>query len=651
SLKSKISALSILVRKCFPQENEDVAAFKKALHQAGISERRMLETAMFAPQWCGIVEVITGWSGLKQAVWFFHAHMNDLISPYKESQIKQYTPLNMEQLKEGVFDSAWFHSMYETIGEKRFSELYRLAKYTTMTETSLYRRAQLFADAAREKISVGKIRGEITKKRNREYVRALGIYPLQSGNTSEVMERYDVLQEFLRDSAQFGSVRRMGEQTAVRAALANLAQTAGFASVDRLRWFVESEKLRTIEQYRVPFRLENITIQLAFGPKHVPIIEVIKDEKKQKSIPKQWNKHPYVVSLKEAVRTIKAQQRSVCSLLQQAMIEENPFTAVELNKLLQSEVFYGHISALVWKVENTMGFLCFEQKELVLQLVDGSRRVIESHHLLTLALPNDFVMTGEWSAFVTHVVSQSIVQPFKQVLREYYPLFGDEVLGVVRSERYAGYEVGVARSKALLSECGWYQYHYNEWQKTYYKHHIVAIVETESDPYYYGVENYCKVKGIQFFCTLHSKPLYMDEVPATVFSETMRDIDLVVSVAHTGAIDVEASLSTVKMRHQILSEIVRLFKLENVTILPQHVRINGVYGEYSVHLGSGIVHMVGVGVIGVESISSRDRGALVLPFIDGDPKTAEITSKVLLFANDGKIKDEVILSQIPIRKN
>ncbi len=35
-----------------------------------------------------------------------------------------------------------------------------------------------------------------------------------------------------------------------------------------------------------------------------------------------------------------------------------------------------------------------------------------------------------------------------------------------------------------------------------------------------------------------------------------------------------------------------------------------------------------------------------LPFIDEDPKTAEIMSKVLLFAEDDKIKDPYIMEQI-----
>ena len=41
-----------------------------------------------------------------------------------------------------------------------------------------------------------------------------------------------------------------------------------------------------------------------------------------------------------------------------------------------------------------------------------------------------------------------------------------------------------------------------------------------------------------------------------------------------------------------------------------------------------------------------ERGRIFLPFADDDPKTAEIMSKILLLAEDQKIKDPSILSQI-----
>jgi hypothetical protein len=37
---------------------------------------------------------------------------------------------------------------------------------------------------------------------------------------------------------------------------------------------------------------------------------------------------------------------------------------------------------------------------------------------------------------------------------------------------------------------------------------------------------------------------------------------------------------------------------------------------------------------------------LFLPFVDDDPRTAEVVSKVLLLARDSEIKDPTILEQI-----
>ena len=43
---------------------------------------------------------------------------------------------------------------------------------------------------------------------------------------------------------------------------------------------------------------------------------------------------------------------------------------------------------------------------------------------------------------------------------------------------------------------------------------------------------------------------------------------------------------------------------------------------------------------------SQNRGRLFLPFVDEDPKTAEILTKIIFFAEDDKIKDPSILNQI-----
>jgi hypothetical protein len=123
-------------------------------------------------------------------------------------------------------------------------------------------------------------------------------------------------------------------------------------------------------------------------------------------------------------------------------------------------------------------------------------------------------------------------------------------------------------------------------------------------------------------------------------------LDLVVSVAHIGGVDPEASASTVEMRTSILRETCRLMKFSNVQIQGSHALIKGELGDYSVHLGSAIVHRQPGGALCILPVSSQHRGRLFLPFVDDDPKTAEIMSKVLLLAKDKEIKDPTILEQI-----
>jgi hypothetical protein len=87
-------------------------------------------------------------------------------------------------------------------------------------------------------------------------------------------------------------------------------------------------------------------------------------------------------------------------------------------------------------------------------------------------------------------------------------------------------------------------------------------------------------------------------------------------------------------------------KLNNIKIQGSHALIKGEIGTYSVHLGSAIVHRQPGGALCILPVSSQHRGRLFLPFVDDDPKTAEIMSKVLLLAKDKEIQDPTILEQI-----
>lgn len=95
-----------------------------------------------------------------------------------------------------------------------------------------------------------------------------------------------------------------------------------------------------------------------------------------------------------------------------------------------------------------------------------------------------------------------------------------------------------------------------------------------------------------------------------------------------------------------MTELLRLLKLTNVELKGSHAIIKGKLGEYTVHLGSGSVHKMASGALSIIPIHSQHRGRIFLPFIDDDPKSAEITPKIAMLAEDHKIKDPTVLVQI-----
>ena len=183
-------------------------------------------------------------------------------------------------------------------------------------------------------------------------------------------------------------------------------------------------------------------------------------------------------------------------------------------------------------------------------------------------------------------------------------------------------------------------------QKVYYKENIVAKIYAMEDWFTPADIEAPTLEWVCFSDRRTGKDLKISEIAPVIFSEVMRDVDLAVSVAHAGGVDPETSHSTMEMRAAILSFVLPLFKLDNVRVEGRHAFITGKLADYSVHLGSGVVHQQGGAMIPVLPVHSQHRGRIFLPFADEDPKPAEIISKVLLFAEDEKIKDPMILEEI-----
>ena len=635
---SKKAVLSHLLKVCYPTEKDNSKELAKKLKGTDITEQRLVEVAMYASQWLEIIETYLGWKGLVSGCYYFQAHMSD-VSKDKEGLIGKYTPISIDDLRDGAFDIDWFKSAYKELGEKKFEMLYDSAKY--ISDGAKHSRARMFADAVNGKLNLKETEKKIEDKRNKDLVASYSLIPLLKDKQKDALHRYQFLQKFLKDSKQFGAQRRASEAKAVNISLENLSRNMGYSDVTRLIWNMETALINEMKEYFVPKKLDDVDVYIKIDELGQSEIIYEKAGKELKSLPTKLKKDKYIEAIKEVHKNLKEQYRRSRKMLEEAMEDGTEFYGYEIENLMTNPVIAPILKSLVFKMENDLGY--YMDKKL--KSAKKKSVAVKDDSLLKIAHCFDLFESGEWATYQKDIFDRELRQPFKQVFRELYVKTVDEK-GRDKSLRYAGHQVQPAKTVALLKTRRWIIDGQEGLEKVYYKKNIIAKIFALADWFSPADIEAPTLEEVQFFDRKTFKPILIDDVPDLIFTEVMRDLDLVVSVAHIGDVDPEASHSTIEMRKAIVEFNCKLFKLKNVTFTENHALIKGERAEYSIHLGSGLIHQKAGSAINVLPVHSQHRGRVFLPFIDDDPKTAEIMAKVLLFAQDDKIKDVFILEQI-----
>lgn len=642
---TKKESFSYLLRIVHPLPGEDAHTLREMLKGKKMPEKRLLEAAMYAPQWIDIVTEYLGWEGLRTGAWYFHAHMNEGFSKEKEAVVAHYSPISAKDFNDGAFDIEWFMDAYRQLGEQRFAMLYDCAKY--ISGGANHRRSQLFADAVLGRLDPSAMKKSAEEKRNKDHLLCYSLIPLQDDGGNDLRERYDFIHQFLKQSKSFGAQRRASESTAADIALGNLARNAGFKDVIRLTWSMEANKVAGMRESFQPYSLdEATTAELKVDEKGSAEIRIVRKGKPLKSVPSDLKKHAYIEKLKELKSELTDQYRRAKAELERSMEKESTFLPSELKALCANPVIEPLVRALIFKAGEKLGFYQPEGNCLI-DVTNGDAPIGESD-VLQIAHPVHLYNSGRWGDYQQYVFARQLRQPFKQVFRELYLPNADELASGMVSRRYAGHQVQPRKTAALLRSRRWTVSYEEGLQKVDYRHNVIAALHAMADWFSPSDVEAPALETVRFYDRSTYKPVPFEQIPPVLFSETMRDVDLVVSVAHIGGVDPEASLSTVEMRKAIVQESLRLLKLTNVRVEGNYVLIDGKLGGYSVHLGSGVAHMQARGALHIIPVHSQHRGRLFLPFLDEDPRTAEILSKVVLLAEDHKIKDPQILSQLRI---
>jgi hypothetical protein len=305
----------------------------------------------------------------------------------------------------------------------------------------------------------------------------------------------------------------------------------------------------------------------------------------------------------------------------------------------------------------------------------------EKEYLVSLWHPALETM-GDIIKWRDYLVENKIQQPIKQAFREVYLLTEAEINTKSYSNRMAAHVLKQHQFNVLTKTRGWNyslmgnydEARENETAEILLKeHNLLAefwVNEVNADNQWNdaGIWNYVATDQVRFINLGNDETVNLTDVPAQVFSEIMRDVDLFVGVASvgndptwqdTGGLPVYrdywqsysfGDLSEVaKMRKDILTFLLPRLKISKVAeIKDKFLVVKGKLRTYKIHIGSTNILMEPNDqylCIVPDRSTNNHLENLFLPF-EGDNGLSVILSKAFLLAADDKIADSTITSQI-----
>lgn len=668
--------LTRLAKVTYPADGETAKDFcrimKTAVKAGEFPEARLLQLIFLAPQWTKHVEAYLAWPQMSEGVYWFLAHMRGIYGLWEqvaetvtdetrdvsaddsedgesdaetsawERLIRERTPLTDTERREGAIDVAWFQSTHEALGEKRWQQLAAAARFASTPAQA--KRARFIADVLLCKVNRQELISGIKKKQLKDHVRLLGLLPLAKGTkrAADLLERWRVLREYCRYANKLSGLSKPAALRAWEIGMKNLAQTAGFTDPLRLEWSLGADEVKDLSNGPVQVSKSGVTVTLAIDDFSRPSVGIQKGDKSLKSMPPALKKDKQVAALVHRAADLKKHATAIRQSLESAMCRGDRFTGMELRQWHDHALLAPLLARLIVVGEGILGYP--DRGGKALRDFRGKLEPVKAAENMRFAHPHDLLEAGNWHEWQSECFKSERIQPFKQVFRELYVVTSQERKDGGISGRYNGQQIQSKQAMALFGSRGWGTR--DGVFKVFHDDGLTASVDfTCGVITLLEVEN-ATLDGVRFTKRDDWLPVPLKSVPPRLFSEVMRDLDLVVSVAHAGGVDPEASASTVEMRAGLLRETCSLLKLKNVRLKSSHALIDGELGNYSVHLGSGVVHKMPGGSLCIVPVHAQDRGRLFLPFADDDPRTAEVVSKVLLLARDREIQDPVILGQI-----
>lgn len=631
----KNDLISKILKTVKPREDETFDDFKRIVDGYGITRDELVRAAVYNLDFLNLVDKYLKIDGFKSAVLYFAAHLNENLDEARIEKIKEYSTIDYHDFKDGAFDFEWYSEMIKTIPPAEFKRVYDNAKYITVA--GLHKRAQRFFEALNGKISADEAKSQILKSRNKDYCLIYSLTPLKGDK--DLYSRYTFFAEFLKESKKYGAQRQLSERRTVDIAFDNLARNAGYADSSVFIYEMESKDRRVIDMYD-GITVEGYVLRLTVDGDKVKLSVADKNGKKLSSVPSAIAKIPAATEIAAYKKSEEAKRKRLKKSLEEAMENQTQFSRSQILSITGQPLIRDFFERLVL----TDGKTAVTLKDG--KFTDVSTGKESSADEYKIAHPVALKELGLLRTAMKFVIANDIKQPFKQVFREIYlksdgEMEADEVL------RYKGFNVNLGKTVAALKNRGWGVSEDIGLRKVYYRNDTVAAIFREFDYYYiydFGNENR-ELESIMFLDRRDAHIMPIKDVSSIVFSETLRDVDLMIAISANNIYDYGLVMSTFEMRRAVIESITDILNIKNVSFLKENVKIEGSLGTYVVNIRTGLVFKEGKGNLLIKTIDNYDK-PLALDFIDEDPMTADVVTKILLLSNDGSIKDPAILKEI-----
>ena len=390
----------------------------------------------------------------------------------------------------------------------------------------------------------------------------------------------------------------------------------------------------------------------------------------QKSVPAAVKQeHPdFVKQLKAMVKDVQTGSSAHAQRLEQMYLRAGTLTLDTWNEQYINHPLIGFLARrLIWRLRSG---------ETLLDVMHTDSGYVDCHNS-AVSLPDDFEVmlwhptmssADEVLAWRTWLIEHEVTQPFKQAHREIYLLTDAERQTATYSMRFANHILTQAQFHALATQRGWSQTRGGSWdggqENSAYKRVSAFNVMVEFEAT--GSEAYGDSDTGMYECVATERVIFrrngdlpLQDLDPLMFSEVMRDVDLFVGVASVGNDpewrDREAVYwqnasfgelnAQAETRRDVLTALIPKLKIsKQLSIDGRFLIVKGKLRTYKIHLGSSNIMMEPNNsyLCIVETKSSSD---VMLPF-EGDRTLSLVLSKAFLLAQDDKIKDKTILSQI-----